>query len=111
MTLFGHIDLGIDDNTGLNKQLQVWQINIDGKSEVVTVVYDIVLLSPTNKVIQTLSTDNFKRFDRLAQLDEDNNVLMEASLKWTYLKESPLGKGILGMIALDLSKYPDFEQK
>ena len=38
-------------------------------------------------------------------------ILEESSLRWTYLKESQLGRGILGMIALDLTKYPNLEQQ
>lgn len=111
MTLFGTINLGIDEATALKKELQVWQINIDGKTEIVTVVYDIVLLSPTNKTVQILETNQFTRFDRQAILEEGtNNVLKEENLRWTYLKNSPLGQGILGMIGADLLKYPNFIQ-
>lgn len=110
MTLFGTLPLGIDVETGLQKEVQVWQINIDGKTETITVVYDIVLLSPVGQPLLILETNSFLRYNRQAVLDAENNVIKEENLRFKMLKESPLGQGILGMITADLLKYPNLEQ-
>ena len=44
--------LGINQELGLEQELKVWQVNIDARSEVINVVYEIVTYSPTNTIIK-----------------------------------------------------------
>jgi len=110
MTIFGTKDLGLDEDSGLQKQVQFWNIDINGKTEVVTVKYDIVLLAPKGQVVKILETNQYRRFNRPDILDDEGNVILPANMKWDQLKESATGKGILEMIDLDVKNYPDLKQ-
>ncbi len=108
MTLLGTKNLGKDVVTDLDRQLQIWQITIDGKSEVILVVYDIVLLAPNGSIAKVESTDNFRRFNRDAVIQDEIEV-KPANLKFDALKLSPVGQAILGMLQLDLNLIQSFE--
>ena len=110
MTLFGTADLGIDAETGLEKQLQIWGIDINGKTEEVIVSYDVVLLSPTGVTVKVIESNNYRRYDKQAVIDANGIELSAANLKFTYLKNSAVGQGILYMISLDVANYPNLEQ-
>lgn len=111
MTIFGEKNLGVDIDSGLQKKLLIWDIQINGKTEVITCKYDISLISPTGMIVKTISTNNYKRFNKLAELDEDGiTVISPANLKWDSLKNSIIGQGILSMIAQDVVNYPNLEQ-
>lgn len=103
--LFGEINLGLDEETSLNKKAIIWQIVIDGKSRIITVVYDIVLLSPRETVVKTVLTDVYTRFNSSEVLDKDGNVIKAVNMKWDALRNSPIGQGILQLIATDVSNY------
>lgn len=94
---------GIDTVTGLEKRLYVWQQVNDVKSQKIVVVFDIVLISPTGKVVSTLSTGTFERIN----IPETNTHL--ASPKFDDLRKSPIGQGISGLIAKDLEDIKSFE--
>lgn len=103
MTILGKKSLGVDPKTTLEKELHIWQITIDGKSEVILVVYDIVLLAPTGAVIKTLETNNFVRFNKKAVLDSNGVEISPANMKFDALKLSPIGQGILALLQVDLA--------
>lgn len=107
MTILGTKDLGQDPETTLNRQLQVWQITIDGKSETILVVYDIVLLSPNDKVVKILSTENYRRFNRPEYTNGETTI--PANNKFDALKLSPVGQMILGMLQVDLNNIQGFD--
>jgi len=66
MDVYGTKDFGVDTATGLNKQAQFWQILIDGKQKQILVGYDIVLLSPTGVVVQVVSSNSYRRYNKPA---------------------------------------------
>lgn len=89
-------DFGVDSVTGLDKQLQVWQLTIDVKSNKIIVVYDIVLVS-NNVVVSVLRTDSYVR---------DNTTL---TTNFNALRTSSLGQGIAYLINQDIGKINSFE--
>lgn len=111
MTIFGEIDLGIDKETGLQKKVLIWKIDIDGKTEIITVKYDISLISPTGIVVKIIATNIYRRFNRPAVMSEDGEtIITPANMKWDQLKDSAIGQGILSMIDLDVKNYPNLAQ-
>ena len=108
MTILGTKQLGEDLETGLQKELRIWQITIDGKSEVILVVYDIVLISPKGGVVKVINTNSFRRFNRPAIIEDGVEVKPENN-KFDALKLSPLGQGILGMLQVDINNIQGFD--
>lgn len=102
-------DLGLDKETGLNKELQVWQLLIDTKSEKITVVYDIVLLSPTGLVVSVLETKTYYRYNYKGGIDGGGNKIND-NLMFDYYRNSDLGKGIISLIEKTIADYPNVEQ-
>lgn len=93
--------IGVDSVTGLNQQLVVWQLTIDSKSEIVVVVYNIETLSPNGKVVSTSENKTYTRYNRKESMRQDSTII-PANLKFTELRNSPVGQMISGMIANDV---------
>jgi hypothetical protein len=90
-------DFGIDQDTGLQKQLWVWQITIDKKSNKIAVIYDIILIAPTGIALMILKTGSYIR-------DNDTD-----SQHFATMQAGPLGQGITISITEDLDKIQSFE--
>lgn len=90
-------DIGINPENGLNQRINVWQITIDSKAEVVIVVYNIETLSPNGVVV---TTSENKTYTRSNNPETDTT---EANMKYDSLRESTVGQMIKGMIDLNLS--------
>ena len=96
--------LGTDSASGLQKEVRAWQLTIDTKSEIVVVVYDIVLLSPKGKIVSILETNTYRRTNVPAR---DS---IPADMRFNTLRNSSLGKSIEDMIKKTIDKYPKVEQ-
>lgn len=98
MTPIATKDLGINETTGLNERLVVWQITIDSQSEKIVVVYKIQTISPTGIVIAETENMTYERFN------SDHND------KFNQLRNSQVGQMITGLIEQDLNEYPNLAQ-
>lgn len=100
--------LGVDSITGLDKQVQVWQLTIDAKAEKIVVVYDVVLLY-NGKVVSVLSTDMYTRENRPAHTDMAGNTI-DADNRFSQYRSSQLGQAIEAMIQQTINAYPNVQQ-
>lgn len=80
--------LGLDTLTGLPQRINVWQLTIDAKSNVIVVVYNIQTLSPNGSVVVYTG---------------DNKSYSRTGARFDALKASSLGQGIIGIITNDIS--------
>lgn len=107
MTPIATKPLGLDEVEQLQKRLEVWRVDINARKEIVTVEYDIVLLSPANNVVKVLDNTCYTRYNskegdfysRLMKQVTKNN------LKFDELRASQIGQMIAGLIALDIANY------
>jgi len=104
-------DLGIDEPTGLQKELQVWRIEVDAKAETVNVYYDIVLKSNGVAAAVVESNKNYLRYNRPAEVDAEGNEIRPANMKFDALRSSPVGQGVEALIQQDINNYPDIDQE
>lgn len=126
-------DCGIDEITGLQKNIEVFHLDINSDSEVVNVEYREIYMSPTNVEVKRVSS-GYTRFNKPAEnyqngeiitpavKDEDGivttpaevsdgtQVKIKASMKFDDLRNSDVGKMIIGMIDLDFKVYPNLAQ-
>lgn len=91
--------LGINQELGLEQELKVWQINIDAKSEVIKVIYEIVTYSPTNTLIKSEYPLQYIRFN------DTNGQMM-----FDYYRNSLIGQEITSAIEQTLQNYPNLTQ-
>lgn len=84
---------GLDQESGLEKQLQVRGQFSDAKNECIIIYYDIVLLSPTNMVFSTIKTGFYTR----------------TGIKFNQLRESPVGQQITSLIGNDLDMILSYD--
>lgn len=92
---FASRDFGIDEATGLTKQIRAVGLDIDAKTETIKVHWELCLVSPTNAVMQVIQNGAFTRFNGQVQ-------------KYDNLKNSQLGLGITQMIeVLDFATIPN----
>lgn len=108
MTILAKKSFGIDDETGLEKEIHIWHISINGKEDTINIGYDIVLLSPKGKVVSVVSTNNYNRYNRPAII-EDGIEVKPANMKFDALKNSPVGQGILQMLSADIANIKSFD--
>ena len=92
MTPIAIKSFGLDQVTGLEKQLQVISVFCDARNEIVTVFFDIVLLAPTGVVASVLASRDYTR----------------TGIKFKTLRESQIGVGITGLITADLDMINSF---
>lgn len=99
--------LGLDEVEQLQKRLDVWDINISSRKEIITVEYDIVLLSPVGNVVKTLQNTCYIRFNsRINDIDRKQmKKVTKDNLKFDELRTSQVGQMIAGMISLDIAEY------
>lgn len=90
--------LGTDQETGLEKKVIIHTVEINSLTEVITVKYQVALVSPTGKIMAVLEEKEYRRYNSL------NNK------KYDSLKNSALGEGIRQALQLDLDLYPDITQ-
>ena len=58
--------IGTDSETGLDRYVQIFKVNIDGEYSIITVYYRVGLLTPTGLMIKEESRDSYTRYDRHA---------------------------------------------
>ncbi len=90
--------LGIDELTGLERQLRATDVFINAETELITVILKEVLVSPTDVVMKELLVTQFTRFN-----SSENK-------RFDQLEASPIGLGIEQMLLIDLENYPDIQQ-
>lgn len=100
-------NLEIDSDNGLQKQIQVFGIDINAKEKTITVKYDVCLISPSGKVVSILETSSYKRLDKAADKDPAGAGDIPALTQYSDLANSKLGETIKSMIEMDLTKYPE----
>lgn len=91
-------NLGVDSVTGLQQRIEVWQIAIDSKAEVVTIVYQIKTLAPNGSVVATTENRTFTRYNEPGKMN------------FNILRDSNVGNAIISMINADLAEYPNLSQ-
>jgi hypothetical protein len=91
--------LGINQELGLEQELKVWQVNIDARSEVINVVYEIVTYSPTNTIIKNEYPLQYIRFN------DTNGQMM-----FDHYRDSVIGQSIISAINQTLDNYPNLNQ-
>jgi hypothetical protein len=89
---------GLNQEYGLSEELRITDLSINGKDKVIVVKWELVIASPTDKIVKVLNYGEYTRYDSA------NN------LKFTQLENSPIGQGIKQMLEIDLALYPNFEQ-
>jgi hypothetical protein len=90
--------LGIDQETGLEKKIIIHTLEINSQTEVITVKYQVALVSPTGKIMAVLENGQYTRF---------NSPIKQ---KYNALRDSAIGQGIIQMLGLDLDLYPNINQ-
>jgi len=108
MTILGIKEFGEDEETGLQKELQILKLKIDGETDEVFVQCRVVLLAPKGGVVKVVSNHTFRRYNRPAIMD-GNKEILPANNKFDMLKLSPLGQGILGMLQIDINNIKGFD--
>lgn len=93
MTPIAEKDFGTDQESGLNKKLQVLTLFIDAEQELISIGFRIVLFGPTGIVVSILRRGSYVR----------------TGSKFQDLRNSQLGAGITGLIAQDLAGINSFE--
>ncbi len=91
-------NLGINQETGLEEILKVWEVNTSARKELIRVVYEIVTLSPTGIEIKSSGDLEYGRFNH------PNNMAFDT---W---RNSPLGQGITAAIDGTIAGYPIIDQ-
>ena len=88
--------LGVDPETGLDRELRLVSINISAENKTITVGYIIVLSSPTGVAVKELERGYYERVnnDTIANYDR--------------LAASPVADGIRQLLSIDLPLYPNF---
>ena len=88
---------GTDSVTGLARQIQVWKLTCDAKSETVSVAYDVVTVLDSGKVASILLTDQYRRYNA------------DLNSKFDALRASQAGQDITALITSDLNLITSFE--
>lgn len=105
-----------DPKTNLEQYINVWQLTIDAKAEIISVVYEVVVVAPNKEVASVKEISNYTRCNipELVEIkDEDGKVIspkVEASLKFNELRDSQLGQTIAAMIQQTINLYPNLNQ-
>ena len=89
-------NFGIDQATGLEKELTVTGIFIDIENEVIDVRCSIKLIYPTGKK-QDIRSLNYRRFNA------------DGSMMFNVFKNSNVGQGIVNVIQNDINLIQSFE--
>jgi hypothetical protein len=95
-------DLGIDSVTGLNQKLKVWEVNINSKTEIIRVGYEIITYSPTGVEVKSSGMKFYTRF---------NSKKEEGRQAFKEFAEGQIGQGITYAITNTLLKYPQLNQE
>lgn len=100
--------MGSDNEWGLPAQMQIWELNIDAETEIISVRYKIVTTTPTGKEdvrvdkiytrFNSRTTDTPTPFNGFKTVTQDN-------LKFDELRESQVGQMITGMLGLDVEAF------
>lgn len=91
--------IGVDENSGLNIELRVKELNINAEIKKITIKVQKFLVSPTGLEMKLIETLYYERYNV-----EPNNM------KYDQLDESPIGQGIKQILNLDLDNYPNLLQ-
>lgn len=94
MTPIAEKDFGIDSDTGLQKKLQVWAFYCDAETELITVVFKVVLISPTGKTVSVVRSGSYSR----------------SGVKFNELRTSQIGQGIEYKISGDIDMITSYDK-
>lgn len=93
-----NLNIGIDENTGLDIELRVKSLIIDSESQKVTIKIDKCLVSPTGVELRVMEAQYYDRYNS------------ESNKRYDALALSPIGQGIKQMLGIDLLEYPNLTQ-
>jgi len=126
---------GDNNEDGLEQIVEFYRVDINSDTEIVNVEYRIKYLAPKSKRVTETKNFGFTRYNKQAvyylegevieseQRNELGEITKEAiiakggevkvreNLKFDQLRESPVGKMIIGMLQLDLNNYPNMNQE
>lgn len=88
--------LGTDQDTGLEKELNITGVFIDIENEVIDVRCSVNLIYPTGKK-QSVRALNYRRFNA------------DGNMKFNNLKDSTIGQGIISIIQNDVNSIKSSE--
>jgi hypothetical protein len=94
-----NLNIGIDENTGLDVELRVKSLTIDSELQKITIKIDKSLVSPTGVELKVIESQYYDRYNS------------ETNLRYDGLALSPIGQGIKTMLNIDLLEYPNLTQK
>lgn len=87
---------GLDQATGLEKEVSFSSLRIDVLNEVIEVYLDVNLVYPSGKK-QRINTIVYRRFNA------------DGNMKFNALKESAIGQGIISIVQNDFNAITSFE--
>lgn len=93
---------GTDQETGLEKRILAHSFHCDAKANRITVICDVVLMSPTGKIVSIVMPVTYRR-ENIAETPTIN-----ASLKFDQLRNSQIGQGIIQLIQGDINAITSF---
>ena len=96
--------IGTDSVTGLHQNVNVWSLSINARTSEVFVTYNIETLAPNGIAVYQSPDMIYRRFNKPAS---GGNA---ADMRYDALSASTVGRMIAGMIASDLSKWPNLQQ-
>ena len=96
--------IGTDSVTGLQQNVNVWSLSINARTSEVFVTYNIETLAPNGIAVYQGPDMIYRRFNKPAS---GGNA---ADMRYDALSASSVGRMIAGMIANDLSKWPNLQQ-
>ena len=108
--------LGIDAESGLEQKLNIWQVTIDAKAELIVVVYTIQTISPTGVVIAESENKTYTRYNQPAIPEVKNEAgevatpEVPAKLAYDGYKNSPIGQGIIALINSTIAKVTNNQE-
>ena len=93
-----NLNIGIDEETGLDTELRIKSLMIDAENKRVTIKIDKCLVSPTGVELKVLDCQYYDRYNS------------ETNKRYDALALSPIGQGIKQMLNTDLIDYPNLTQ-
>ncbi len=82
-------NIGTDSVSGLSQKIVIWELGIDAKAHVVTIVYQIETLAPNGTIVSISDNKTYTRFNGLIA-------------NYDILQASQVGQEIIGMLNEDL---------
>ena len=94
--------LGVDPETGLEKRKNVYNVRIYGQKREIHVDYEIVLITPTNKIAGVLFRNTMITDD--LPVDDGNGGTYQ---RYTMYEQSQVGQGVKAILQANIDDYPE----